>query len=160
MIVCVEGPDGVGKSVLVKEIVEQTKGHYLHCTYSKNLDIEKYHNEIIECAYMLSQYQTVVLDRFAPSEFVYGKVFRGGESYNTKKLIDQWKDKITWIYCWNENAASNHALNKIRRGELYEDIIPVVEEYSKYVVDNKHLNWYTYNFNRDDKIKFVEEIIK
>lgn len=158
-IYILEGPDGTGKSTLALEIIKRTKGHYLHCSYKDDWNIEKYHNSIIECAYILSQYQDVVIDRWAPSEYIYSKVFRGGESYDTKNLIQQFKGMIIWIYCWNENDVKNHKENKIKRGEVYGDISLISEEYSKYIKDTKYLNWHTYNFDRDNKIKFVKELI-
>ena len=119
-IYILEGPDGTGKSTLASEIVEQIKGHVSHCSYDKSWNIEEYHRSIIEVARKLAQYQPVVIDRWAPSEFVYGTVFRNNVSYNTSNLIERFfDDNIVWIYCRNDDAVKNHKKNIKTRNEMF-----------------------------------------
>lgn len=166
-IYIIEGPDGTGKSTLANKIAEETKGHILHASYDKNWNIEKYHFDLIDVAFRLSKYQSVVLDRWAISEFVYGTVFRGGPSYDTAGLIeDSMDDKIVWIYCENEDAVKNHLANSKKRKEMFDDMTKVVEEFDDYVEYSSN-NWlqipwikYNYNYNWINIDEFVKEVTR
>jgi thymidylate kinase len=166
MIYILEGPDGTGKSTLAAAIAEKTKGHILHSTFNKDWDIEEYHTEIMEAAIDLNRYQDVVIDRWAPSEFVYGKVFRGKPSYDSSILVEEYfgQHDITWIYCRNDNAVENHLNNKKNRKEMFDDMTKVVEEFDDYVSYTSNnwikLPWITYDFDKVDIDNFVKEITK
>jgi thymidylate kinase len=159
MIIVIDGPDGVGKSTLANAIKENTKGSLIHCTYNKNFDMEYYHASVIEAADLLSKFTPVVVDRWAPSEAVYGKVFRGGESYNTKKLINEWKNLIIWIYCRNDNAVKNHQVNLLKRDEMFKDMEKIVKEFDKYI-NKSNLPWITYDYNKVNFNEFVNKITR
>ena len=162
-IFILEGADGTGKSTLANEIALQTKGHILHCSYDKSWDIEKYHEHIMQAAQSLAQYQDVVIDRWAPSEWVYGNVFRGGESYDVFKLIEELKhiDNIVWIMCRNDNAVLNHLVNAELRPEMFNDMTDVVANFSLFQNDTKDMiDWVEYDFDKVNMKEFVEELIK
>lgn len=164
-IYIIEGADGTGKSTLANKIAEETKGHILHCSYNKDWNIKEYHKDVIESARKLLKYQSVVIDRWAVSEFVYGTVFRDGPSYDTSALIEsQFNKDVVWIYCDNEDAIKNHKSNSKKRKEMFDDMTHVVEEYDDYITFTQNnwlgIPWIRYNFNWIDINEFVKEIIK
>lgn len=162
----IEGADGTGKSTLSKELLEETKGHLLHGTYDKEWDIPSYHRSMFNAALQLLQYQDVILDRWAVSEEVYSNAFRNGAKYSA----DQWMleqlesegmkpEDVTFIYCENDNAVENHQANKEIRTEMFEDMSPVVREYTAYM-GRTALNWVRYDFTKVDMHQFVKDIAK
>lgn len=160
MIFVLEGPDGVGKSTLANEIVRQTKGSMIHCSYDKEWDMERYLTEAIISARVLSRYKPVVLDRWAVSDIVYGNAFRDGPSFkDAQKLIDKNNDvgDIIWIYCYNKEAVANHLDLAEKRDEMYPDISDVVLGYEQYVEDTADLNWVFYNY---DVFKDLEQFVR
>lgn len=162
MIYILEGPDGVGKSTLAKEIAEQKKAHVLHSSFNKEWDIYKYHKTIFRAAQILSDYQDVVIDRWAPSEWVYGTVFRDGPSYEVDQVIDFYNanEDITWIYCRNDNAAANHREHMNLRPEMFDDMTEVAKKFDQFVEEHPRLNWAVYDYEKVDMKKFVESLGK
>lgn len=162
----IEGADGTGKSTLSKELLEATKGHLLHGTWDKEWDIPEYHRSMFDAAVKLLEYQDVILDRWSVSEEVYSNAFRGGAKYSadqwmTEQLesVDMSPEQVTFIYCENEKAVENHLANKELRTEMFEDMSPVVREYTAYM-GRTALNWVRYDFTKVDMHQFVEEIVK
>lgn len=162
MIYILEGADGCGKSTLANTIAEETKGHILHCSYSKDWNIHEYHLDVFAAALSLSKYQDVIIDRWAPSEWVYGNVFRGKESYNVFTLIEAANTKadITWIMCKNVNAVANHLKNKEKREEMFESMYDVVANFSIFESDTPELNWIDYDYDKVNMKQFVKELVK
>lgn len=166
MIYILEGPDGVGKTTLARAIQDKTKGHLLHASFDKEWDIEMYHLQLIDVARELNEYQDVVIDRWAPSEYVYGNVFRDGPSYDASKMIENRTQDgdVKWIYCRNDNAVQNHLKNREERKEMFNDMSKIVEEFDKYVeyTSNNwiHIPWITYDYDKVDMDQFVEELCK
>lgn len=160
-IFILEGADGSGKSSLAKKIARAVNGNVLHQTYNKKWDMEEYAEDVIEAAAQLAYYQPVVLDRWAPSEYVYSKVFRNGETYDTKKLIDLWNKEmdICWIYCRSDKSIENHA-RKAKLGlEMFDDNKKVIEEYEVYI-KYSDLDWYIYDYEKNNTEQFIKEITK
>lgn len=160
MIYIVEGADGTGKSTLVEEISREKNAHIEHCSYRKEWDILAYHQQLMISAQVLSEVGiNVVFDRWAPSEAVYGEVFRGGESYDVEALIKNYGRKAIWVYCWNENALENHEKNKEERPEMFEDMSEVVKKYGEFVLKTSdYLLWNQFNFNHNNVKEFVKEL--
>lgn len=162
-IYILEGIDGSGKTTLANAIAAKTKGHILHSSFNKKWDIEEYHTDIIESALILAQYQPVIIDRWAPSEFVYSTVFRDGVSYDTGQLIEEYFNNIKyWIYCRSDNAVENHLKNKTERIEMFEDMADVIDCFDEYVQYTKnnwiHIPWKEYDFEKLNIKEFVESI--
>lgn len=162
-----EGADGTGKTTLSQEILAQTKGHLLHCTWKKEWDIKEYFHQIHEAALVLLQYQDVVLDRWAVSDYVYANAYRGGATFepddfmlNTMGIATAVDKTMTrFIYCSNDKAVENHKENMKIREEMFDDMSPVVREYEKYMSETK-LDWTRYDFTKVDMKEFVGELIK
>lgn len=161
MIYILEGPDGVGKTTLANAIATKTKGHVLHCTWASNWVMKEYFKRVLEAAELLNRYQDVVIDRWAPSEWVYGHVFRDGPQFDTFDFIKQHaSESMTWIMCQNDNAALNHLKNKEKREEMFEDMTDVVSNFMLFKADTPELNWVDYNYDKVNMDAFVKELIK
>lgn len=80
-IFVLEGPDGVGKSSLAKELTTLLGGRYIHLTYRFRDKMHLYHYAAIRLAAHLAQHQPVVMDRWWPSEIIYADVYRGGSPF-------------------------------------------------------------------------------
>lgn len=160
MIYILEGPDGVGKSTLAHKIAKITKGHILHCSYKKSWDIEEYHEDILEAAILLDEYQSVVIDRWAVSEHVYGTVFRGQPIYNVLNFIKKHNtNDFKWIYCHNDNAVENHLKLAKERKEMFNDMSKVVELYDSFVnLTREVINWYDFDYDKKTFKQLWEEL--
>ena len=161
MIYILDGPDGVGKSTLANAIYEETKGHILHCTWKKEFVMKEYFADVLAVAKRLNKYQDVIIDRWAPSEQVYGDVFRGGPSFDVHGYL--WEEgldaELKFIICENQNAIENHLKNKETRVEMFETMEGVVEGFNKFVEDTDYLDWIHYDFTKVDMKEFVKELV-
>lgn len=163
MIYVLEGPDGVGKTTLANAILAKTKGHLLHCSWRKEWTMWRYFLDIMDSARMLSlRYdQDVVIDRWVPSEFVYGNVFRGGPQFDPELLLGTGirNDKnVTWIMCRNENVVENHKKHLLEREEMFDDMSKVQEGFDEFV-KTSGLPWIIYDYDKVDMLKFVEDLV-
>lgn len=158
MIYIIEGADGTGKTTLAEAIQRETKGHLLHLTFNKDWTMEQYYSAVFRAVWDLAEYQDVVIDRWIPSEIVYGHVFRDGPSFDTSNLLNIFGDRAKWVYCWNENAVENHLKNKEVRPEMFDDMKHVVEAFGTYV-EGSGLPWKLYNYNHMETNNFVKELV-
>jgi thymidylate kinase len=156
----IEGPDGVGKSTLAKEIAKQKNAHVIHSSFNKSWDIKDYHIKLMTHAKNLEKSGIpIVLDRWAPSEQVYGDVFRGGPRYGIMTLIRRYNKNITWIYCRNDNTIKNHLKHLDERHEMFDDMTIVVARFDKFIKETQEeLNWITYDYDKNNKKEFVEDL--
>lgn len=162
-IYVLEGCDGVGKTTLAEEINKHIKGTIIHAAYREDVVMWQYHTGLMQAAMIIAhQGDDVILDRWAPSELVYGTVFRNGPAYNIEKLIQEAisdeKIDFKWIYCRNENVIENHKKNMLEREELHDDMTHVVAEYDKYI-SKSDLPWIEYDFNKVNMEDFVKELL-
>ena len=158
-IYILEGSDGSGKSTLAQAIAKATDGYVIHATYNKNWDMEIYHTILMKTArYLRDMGISVILDRWAPSEKVYGNVFRDGESYDTQKLIDKYNHNLVWIYCHNNEIVQNHLKNKEKRYEMFDDMSEIVKEFEHYVNNYQYLDWQKYNYYEQTTEDFLKQI--
>lgn len=148
MIFVLDGPDGVGKTTLAKRIVERFDCKYQHLGYRWKDKINLYHDAAIRrCA---KQKETIVLDRWWPSEAVYAKAYRGGSPWPMYGRMAERVARrfcVVYVYCLPDNvqeAVSRHDQLKQERDELYDDISNVAKLYldlwngNKEHVDNGH----------------------
>jgi thymidylate kinase len=161
-MIILEGPDGTGKTTLANYIKSKTNGMIIHAGYGKDWDIKGFHENMIEFAHKIEQNGcTAIIDRWAPSEFIYGMVFRGGPKYDARKLtLDVIKTyNPTLIYCRNDFVVQNHEKNKVDRQEMYNDISLVATMYDKLMEVDFFGKWKVYDFNQNNITDFVEELI-
>ncbi len=161
MIYCLEGPDGTGKSTLATEIAKQKNATVMHPYFNTKWNMLAYHSAFIHAAEEMNDAGiNVVLDRWAPSEAVYGKVFRGGEGFDTESLVRYYYPMlpITFIYCRNDNAVENHLRNREDRHEMFDDMSQVVSEFDLYVEAHEWMNWIVYDFDKVNMEDFVTKL--
>lgn len=160
MIYILEGADGTGKSTLAAKIAEATGGNVLHQTYNKDWNMELYHRDVMRAALVLQRFQPIVLDRWAPSEAVYGPIFRGKPAYNIETMIAAFYGlDIKWVYCRNDNAAENHRQNMKKRVEMFDDMTQVTKDFDEYVKKHPQLKWRTFDFDKMNTETFIEGLL-
>ncbi len=81
-VICIEGPDGVGKTTLANHFVEEYGALNLHATYRFKKMIPAYHEALRRRAEAAGEAgQLVVLDRHWITEAIYASTFRGGTKW-------------------------------------------------------------------------------
>ena len=75
MKILLEGPDGSGKTTLAKILCETFKMEYLHFKHESDDD---YYDDLLNSTdeYLRNSTHNILVDRFIPSEIVYGNVLR------------------------------------------------------------------------------------
>jgi hypothetical protein len=83
-----EGADCTGKSTMAEVLVRKTGAHYIHSTYRWKGRMGAYHWAQLRKAVRLAETKPVVMDRWWPSEVVYGNVYRNGpeKGYDWREL--------------------------------------------------------------------------
>lgn len=161
MIYVLEGPDGVGKTTLANEIAEQFKASVVHSFFDISWDIKAHHLDMWKAAKIISNWKPVVLDRWAPSEYVYGMAFRNKAGYDVEGLLwemeDEFKD-VVWIYCRNDNVVKNHLKNSKEREEMFDDMTVVATMFDAFIDDDKSRGWIVYDYDKVDMKEFVREL--
>jgi thymidylate kinase len=160
-MIILEGPDGCGKSTLAKAIEDKYKAIVIHASYDKSWNIRKLHRNMVWSANMIEASGCpVVFDRWALSEAVYGSVFRGSESYDTKDLVSYTIENYAplLIYCSNDDVVKNHLRNMQNRSEMYDDMTDVAELYDILVRSGDYGSWLKYDFSKTTIENFMEKI--
>jgi thymidylate kinase len=81
-IICIEGPDGVGKTTLADYFVEEFGALNLHATYRFRKMIPAYHEALLRRAEAwAADGGLAILDRHWVTEAIYARVFRGGTQW-------------------------------------------------------------------------------
>lgn len=130
MRILIEGPDGSGKSVLARTLKNCFNAEYFHNTYEPDDN-----NFLAQNTHLLHYLETTldnaIIDRWLPSEYVYGNVFRDKSRIPTVEQI----------------ANSLHLFNHV--------IFCLPYDYNKYIESfKKCLN------NRDEYIKKIDTMTK
>lgn len=164
MIYILEGADGTGKTTLANEIAETKKTSVLHSYFNRAWDIKQHHVDMWKAAKLVAKWRPVVLDRWAPSEFVYGNVFRKGPGYDVLGYLWEMEDElkaqnVVWIYCRNDNVVENHLKNIKFRNEMFGDMSSVIEEFDKFVKMKEHnIKFIEYDYDKVDMVQFVKDL--
>ena len=134
-LVILDGPDGVGKTTLGKELAERFGGKYFHLTYRFKKNMFAYHTAVLYRAARLSTTQLVVIDRLWLSEICYANAYRGGSQWPLMwRMMERVIHKICGIHvvCLPVNPREyleHYARLKETRNELFSDTLPVYLEY-------------------------------
>lgn len=160
-MIIIEGADGTGKSTLAEALAKHLNGLVIHAGFDKRWHIRQFHSSIITSAYFIENSGCpVIIDRWAVSEEVYGRVFRGGAAYDTAALMRQaWEMyEPICIYCRNDNVVENHKRNAQLREEMFDDMSDVASTFETVLKSNKYGKWVVYDYNKQDLNRFVESI--
>lgn len=150
-IVCLEGPDGVGKTTLAEHLVKEWRAVSFHASYRFKKMIPAFHTAILRKAMKVRDAGGIaVMDRSWPSEAIYGKVFRGGTRWPeyTFRMDDVFVEQgVVTVLCL-PNSISESLARRRRRdeedpenlerekpvngGKAYDDS-QMVELYSRYL---------------------------
>lgn len=112
----VEGPDCSGKTTLAKHLAVQKEAVYLHASGAKSLHeaMQDYHESLLAIAKAnLAMGRNVVMDRFWPSEVVYGQALRPATHtllYDVDKIIAMLEGHdVIYIFCDDPEVLQRHA---------------------------------------------------
>jgi len=137
-IICVEGPDGSGKTTLCNKLAEYFgNSKYIHLTYRFKDRMFDYHTAAIELCLKYAQHQPVILDRWWASEKIYADVFRGGSKWPLGgRMLDRvgLKHGVTYVFCIpSDQKAYYERFEKLKesRDEMYTTMQGVYDGYAE-----------------------------
>lgn len=137
-LIILDGPDGCGKTTLAEYFVEHHGAHYIHSTWSEDLETRmgEYMERTALVAAEISKNQLVVMDRHWLSELVYADVYRGGSTRGAMHIdmhvLLTGVNRGALVCCLPKNlrASMQHfASLKDSRTEMYTDISEVLLAY-------------------------------
>lgn len=135
MRILLEGPDGVGKTTLANILKEMFQSEYIHFEYES--DDLKYKAQVENTFQYLQQKDNIIIDRFIPSEMIYGEIFRG----NSRFWEDQdWLDLMFLsfdyiVFCLpygKQDYMSQFKKMQSEREEYVKDISSIDKIYNAY----------------------------
>lgn len=169
-LIIVEGPDSSGKSTLAKFIALHMPAMYIHATGHKSLHVamQAYHESLLCSSVVnLKNGHNVVMDRFWPSEHVYGQVLRPCTSAMNYKLatvveaVDAHPD-VTYIFCMDPLIQARYKEEHVNTDHQYteSEFAAIVGEYRVLREEFIHPKILDYSLveHGSDLAKFMEEI--
>lgn len=155
-LVILEGADGVGKTTLGKFLAKHFQGFYFHATATKSLipAMRDYQINLMEnIEENVAEGRTVVMDRFWPSELIYGAVFRPdnpyGFSYSEIETRCEACDAL-YVCCFSNTAIARHSDRKDPKHPYSdEEYLHVYRMYEAFWDDNRdRLDFLRYDLER------------
>lgn len=163
MNILIDGPDGTGKSTLCNELI--MRGYqYIHS--NKPEDATKYFNAV---AHIMSNHNSVVLDRGPISNIVYSNVFDGGMGVADDDVLKKLMQNIDVIVISLPEDKDRYMndFNNLKEGrvELYDNMSSIYDEYKSQslfkdlLVDKRVVYYDRYKVNKGEIKEFVEREI-
>lgn len=139
-LILVEGPDGSGKSTVIKNLIEKNEAFELSSPSRKSDRIYKDYQKLISMSEVVLQ--PILIDRSILTEIVYRHIDKSESSkFNLIELLQEFeKRNVKIIYCTNskcfersmsrgeDNIVDIETSNKIR--ESYDFIIEIIEKFT------------------------------
>ena len=143
-LIILEGADGVGKSTLGRRLARELNGFYFHATATKTLipAMRDYQINLMENIEENAQLnRCVIMDRFWPSELIYGAIFRPDNPHGFSfREIEVRCDALDAIYvcCFSDTAIARHEAGHKDPKHPYDDssFRKVYEMYEAFYRDN------------------------
>jgi thymidylate kinase len=143
-LIILEGADGVGKSTLGRALALKFGGFYFHATATKTLipAMRDYQTNLMEnIEENVAMGRIIVMDRFWPSELIYGAVFRPDNPHGfSHQEMELRCDKLDAIYvcCFSDTAVARHCAGHKDPKHPYDDTSfkKVYEMYEAFYADN------------------------
>ena len=154
-LVILEGPDGSGKSTLGRHLAKLWGGFYFHCTATRTLipAMRDYQVNVMKnVEENLAIGRIVILDRFWPSEMIYGGVLRPGNmhGFSWQEIRDRCLPlDPMYVVCNCESAIARHMVEK-DPDHPYEDsqYAKIHREYVAFWLASRHLpNFMNYDMD-------------
>ena len=148
-IIVIEGPDCSGKTTLAKHLINRYDAHYIHCTWSPEIDeeLDTYFENVLSEARSISQDKLVIIDRMWLSELVYSKVFRDPNKWSD--LCSIMRDSLSKLKAINVLCLPANkdkmvdAFENSDKEELYTThMTSIYEEYEKHMKTNSRFFLY------------------
>lgn len=145
-LIILEGPDGAGKTTLARALAKHWDAMVFHCTATKALipAMRDYQQNVLENVIEnINLGRTVILDRFWPSEMIYGGVLRptNPHGFSWQELEREChKLDAFYVVCNCESAIARHKVSK-DPAHPYEDSVydKIHREYVAFWQASKHL---------------------
>lgn len=160
-IIVLDGTDVAGKTTLAKALIEKYGGHYLHCTYRWKDRMHLYHLATIRMAIKKIQQddKMVIVDRWWPSEMVYGDVYRGGARVPNEglRILHRLglRHGVTYVICFRDRdkILDAYTKSKAKRQEMYDADERMVKVHDGYEllynsIQDQRARWHHYNLDR------------
>ena len=120
-LVIIEGPDNVGKTTVINDLVHKTKSCiYLHCEKPEDNDdpvecalaqneyFNKLYKSVIKYAeYDMPHLDMIILDRSWVGEYVYGVLYRGNGKNYVRKMIHNLHKRLIETSCRTDYQLSD-----------------------------------------------------
>lgn len=168
-LIILEGADGVGKSTLGRALALHLGGFYFHATATKSLipAMRDYQVNLMEnIEENAATGRCIVMDRFWPSELIYGAIFRPDNPHGfSHQEMEARCDKLNAIYvcCFSDTAIARHEAGHKDPKHPYDDTSfrKLYAMYEAFYEDNReHPDFLRYHMETDglDVPKFAEKI--
>lgn len=161
MIVCLEGPDGSGKSTLVNYLIDKYNMTMKHSSSETRNDIE-YHLDLLKD-------DNVVLDRYNLGEIVYPEVYGRVPKMNWDEQIDVMNtcmDKNVYYIIFYASDFNTLRERLFKRGDTKQVLenaekINLVFKTLAHMFSELYPNVYALDISKEsDQIEFFENILK
>lgn len=125
-IIVMEGPDGVGKTVLSMALKKKLDARYLHLTYRFKNMMSTYHTAAIKLAARSAQSSPAIIDRWWISEIIYAQVYRQGSKFiRDYFLLEHVANRLGVVYVLclpkdRQTYVSHYNRLKGEREEMYD----------------------------------------